>query len=209
MERKSMSKYSIAFLAKRPELGKVKTRLAATIGHHNALEVYEFLLARTIRTLDACDAQVFTFLTGEGLIRLPHAFLKAEQIKGDLGERMLAAFMEMYEGKKRHKMLLVGADIPGLSQEIIQRAIDALDDHDVVLGPSEDGGYYLIGMTEPLAPLFIGKKWSHEDVLSDAIANAESLGRSVATIDTLNDIDTFEDLKSSLVWNEVQAFISH
>ncbi len=121
------------------------------------------------------------------------AFRVAPQGEGDLGERMHRAFVEARaDGVER--ALLFGSDIPGLSPRVLERAYQALDDHDVVFGPARDGGYYLVGLREPQPRLFAELRWSHAQVLELSRARATALGLRVALIERLGDIDEPADL---------------
>lgn len=119
----------------------------------------------------------------------------------DLGERLAHAVALAHITGFQH-VLIVGTDVPSLTQNILQSAINFLETHDVVFGPAEDGGYYLVGLslatTAPSATkLFSNILWSTEVVLEQNIANAQALGLSVAPIDSLPkllDVDTIEDL---------------
>jgi len=116
----------------------------------------------------------------------------ARQGPGDLGQRMRRAFDAAFaEGCRR--VVLVGTDCPATTPQDLHRAFESLADRDVVLGPSTDGGYWLIGLRRP-AELFAGVAWSTPGVLAQTLARTRSLGQSVAVLRTLPDVDTFEDL---------------
>jgi len=116
----------------------------------------------------------------------------------DLGARLHHALTQAFAAGHR-RAVVVGTDVPDLNQTILERALKALDDHDAVFGPAEDGGYYLMGIrATPEAGLFEGMQWSTSEVLQQSVAAAERCGLSVAqlgTLPTLPDIDTAQDLE--------------
>ncbi|GAC1380996.1 MAG: hypothetical protein NVSMB30_28790 [Hymenobacter sp.] len=115
------------------------------------------------------------------------------QAPGDLGERMAAAFAAAFEAGAR-RVAIIGTDCPGLRAAHLTQAFAQLADHDVVLGPATDGGYYLLGLRQPCPELFQNKAWSTASVLPDTVAEAERLGYRVALLPELRDVDTAVDL---------------
>jgi hypothetical protein len=116
------------------------------------------------------------------------------QAQGNLGQRLeqsLRFFLEGVPGKA----IIMASDVPDLSKEIMNDAINALDNHDLVIGPCNDGGYYLIGMKKPHGELFKGIAWSTDKVLEQTLKVARDQGLSVFSLITLRDIDTGDDLK--------------
>jgi rSAM/selenodomain-associated transferase 1 len=112
---------------------------------------------------------------------------------GDLGQRMYRAFLEAFQQGSR-RVVLVGTDIPGLHADILKEAFDALESCDVVLGPAKDGGYYLMGLLEPIFPLFQGLPWGKDSVLARTVEIAKRLGLQLTFAQTLQDLDRVEDL---------------
>ena len=117
----------------------------------------------------------------------------APQVGGDLGERMSRAFVSAF-GMGYRKVAIVGTDSPALQTCTLTAAFDRLDRADMVIGPAEDGGYYLIGLKSPAPEVFKDIGWSGPEVLSETLAKAHGLGLSVELLPTLGDVDTFEDL---------------
>lgn len=186
----------LIIFVKNPELGKAKTRLAATIGDEAALEVYKRLLQKTMEITCGLtqDKTVFynQFIDSQDLWHSEH-YSKKLQIKGNLGEKMHHAFEWAFdEGYK--DVCIIGSDCFDLSEQIIDRAFQTLRQNDAVIGPSEDGGYYLLGLSKFLPEVFSNKKWSTESVCDDTVQDFKKAGYSFETIDTLNDIDTEKDL---------------
>ncbi len=180
-----MNKILIIF-ARKPELGKVKTRLAKDVGDKKALSIYTQLLTQTRAIAIKVDAELKLYWTGE--IDSDNDYY---QKGNDLGERMYNALVsETTNGK----ICLIGTDTPTLTPEIVENAFIALENFDIVFGPSVDGGYYLVA-SNAAAPkeLFINKTWSHNQVLEDALKVCNKLNLSVKLMPALLDIDTIDD----------------
>ena len=188
----------LLIFARHPELGRVKTRLAATIGDEAALAVYQELLQHTYTATATVAARKIvwmaeapTTLTAPSDVWSDYEQLL--QFPGDLGTKMQAAFSHAFAtGAKL--VIVIGTDCPGLTGEFLTQAFAALETHDVVIGPAEDGGYYLLGMREVYADLFAGKSWSTTSVLAHTLTDAARLGLRVAQLPTLRDVDTAADL---------------
>lgn len=182
--------------AKNPELGKVKTRLARTIGDQKALEIYLKLLEHTYAIANKTFADKAIFYSNkieEFDILDYYKFPKFLQKGDDLGERMDRAFGEAF-GQHYEKVVIIGSDCYDLTSDIVEDAFALLNDHNVVIGPALDGGYYLLGMDRHYSHLFRGKKWSTPDVLLDTILDAKKLKLSYSLLPTLSDIDEEKDL---------------
>ncbi len=186
----------IVFLRK-PELGKVKTRLAASVGAERALAIYEELLRHTLEQAGRLPIQKQAWFTGDAPVDelvSTFGFTSHVQYGNDLGERMLNAFCIGF-ANDHAPVLIIGTDCPGISTALIQDALRALDDNDAVIGPARDGGYYLLGLNEPLPALFLNKAWSTSQVAADTMKDLEQHGRSVFLLPMLIDVDTEEDLR--------------
>lgn len=192
-----MKTNALIIFTRNPQLGKVKTRLAKTIGDVNALQVYKDLLEHTMQQTEhiSCDKFVFydTAIV-EGDIWKETVYQKSIQSKGDLGQKMQAAFEQLFE-KGYTNCIIVGSDLFDLKAAIIENAFAKLKINDVVLGPAEDGGYYLLGLKKMIPAVFKNKDWGNSTVLSDTLKNLTN--HKTDFLDTLNDIDTFEDLEKS------------
>lgn len=194
----TLDKSLIVFL-KNPVEGKVKTRIANTAGNIKALEIYRELLGILNDNLARVNCEVYLYFT-ETPMEISYwanaNYIYRVQKGNDLGARMSAAFEEVFRdggSQKPLKVLIVGSDCPLLSAEIIDEAFLKLDKSDIVLGPAEDGGYYLLGMKKMNTELFEGVSWSTEKVLNETLDKAAGLGLSVAFTPSLFDIDTEED----------------
>jgi len=182
--------------AKNPVLGTAKTRLAASVGDEKALEVYKFLLQYTayIAAETEADRRVFYTSHADYEDMFPNeSFSKTVQVQGDLGERMYAAFQEAFkEGYQR--VIIMGSDCYELNPEILETAFSALEDHNFVIGPAKDGGYYLLGMRQLESAVFRNKRWSQERLYHDTIIDLEVLSYSYFELPLLSDVDYLEDL---------------
>jgi uncharacterized protein len=184
-----------------PELGKVKTRLAATMGNQMALSVYLKLVAHTKNITEGlkADKLVLYSHTVEKADQWPdEVFQKANQSGGDLGERMKNAFHHGFDLGYKH-ICIIGTDCLELNHTIIETAFHALEQRDVVLGPAKDGGYYLLGMKKMYADFFINKNWSTQTVMHDTLLNVLQQQASLYLLPLLSDVDVEEDLKGKLL----------
>lgn len=189
-------KKAIIIFVRNPELGKVKTRLAKQIGDELTLQVYAELLLHTRETTYNLDCDKFVFYSeniDDNDIWDSDRFEKKLQEGDNLGDRMMLAFFELFQ-QGYSKVVIIGSDCPELTSFVIEDAFDKLDLHDVVIGPSTDGGYYLLGLTQLLPDLFKDKEWSTDKVLAATIKDIVRLKRSSYFLTELSDIDTAEDL---------------
>lgn len=185
---------ALIIFIKNPRMGQVKTRLAATMGDAMALRIYLALLERIRRTTTPLPYTKYLYYSDfvDEADEWPAAqFVKKLQYKGDLGERMSHAFAEVLE--LHGQALIVGSDVPGISAEIIASALEALHSNDFVIGGTDDGGYYLLGMNAYEPAVFEGVEWSTPAVFSQTKAAIENLGMSCAQVAVLPDIDFEED----------------
>lgn len=195
-------KHGIIIFIRNPVLGKVKTRLAKTLGDDKAFAIYQHLLAYThhITGKVSCDKMVYY---SDEVVRNDiwenELFTKKVQHCGHLGERMGNAFIELFKAGY-DKLVIIGSDCIELNETIIEQAFQMLDEHKVVVGPSVDGGYYLLGMTSYLPELFTNKNWGTASVLEDSLLDLHSANISVAQLVALNDIDEEADLPA--LWKD-------
>jgi uncharacterized protein len=184
---------ALIIFIKNPVLGNVKTRIAAESSPEKALEIYRNLLDHTRLITDQVDATRLLFYS-DRVVRMDQwaekKYSKAIQSGDDLGERMLNAFKQT---KEYDKKIIIGSDCPGISNEIIEEAFTALDYHDVVIGPSLDGGYYLLGMTHLVPELFQSIPWSTDQVLVETIHVLQNKRLLYKLLPALRDVDTLTD----------------
>lgn len=186
----------LMIFAKNPEIGKVKTRLAKTIGDEKALMIYLKLLEHTHAVADRVFADKAIFYSSrvqEFDILDYYKFPKFLQKGDDLGERMERAFGQAF-AQHYEKVVIIGSDCYELTSDIVEDAFAALDESNVVLGPAHDGGYYLLGTGRHYPHLFKNKKWSTADVLLDTILDLKKLRLSYRLLPTLSDVDEENDL---------------
>jgi rSAM/selenodomain-associated transferase 1 len=190
---------AIIIFQKKPERGKVKTRLAKSIGDKKAVEVYRYLLDHTHQQVALLNVTVFVFFEKEVQAEfLPNNnYHSAIQSKGNLGERMKAAFQEIFD-QRYQKAVIIGTDCMELEAEILKEALHSLEFHDLVIGPAKDGGYYLLGMKKVHPALFESKSWSTATVFSDTMEEAACLGLRVDVLQRLSDVDIYEDLDKTI-----------
>ena len=191
-----MNKDVLIIFMKTPVLGKVKSRLAVSIGNEAALEVYKILLQHSKEITEKVSVNRHLFYTEQPPAdqEWPDALFKKFHQKGaDLGERMKHSFEQAFINGGE-KVVIMGTDCYDLTTSQLQKAFDALENHDVVVGPANDGGYYLLGMKKLHSSLFSNKKWSTSEVLETTLNDFRSLNLSVAQLEKLNDIDTIDDL---------------
>lgn len=176
-----------------PDKGKVKTRLAATLGEEAALEIYKKLVYITLDTVTRSGIPAYLFYT-DGLPpageRDPR-FSYHIQLDGDLGTKMADALSFVLSLHK--KALIIGSDCPDLTPEILHACCRSLDEKDIILGPSDDGGYYLLGCSELHPVLFADIEWSTSSVLDQTIEKIMEANLSYGLLERLHDIDRAED----------------
>ena len=200
---------ALAIFCKTPKKGFVKTRLAASVGDQKAIEVYLDLLNITDEQTRSFSSSRHLFLASalEDSIEKMRSTLREQDLftdpktnfaiqQGeDLGQRMSAAFKKLLQNHQ--SVVLIGCDLPDLTSALISNAFDALQSNDLVIGPSCDGGYYLIGLNKETPDLFKEISWSTEKVLNQTLEKAGRLSLKVQLLDQLRDIDTLEDLHFS------------
>ncbi|MGH7207274.1 MAG: TIGR04282 family arsenosugar biosynthesis glycosyltransferase [Nitrospiraceae bacterium] len=207
---------ALIIFAKAPIPGQVKTRLCPPLTLDEAASLHgSFVLdalersqeagrhgAVTVDRFLACappaDHVFFKIMEERQRVRLLH------QTGDDLGARMDHAFKEVF-ALGYQCAILVGTDMPSLPASCYGQAVKLLSDHDLVLGPSLDGGYYLIGLKRPTPDLFIGIPWSTDQVFSLTRTKAEVLGLKSALLPTCRDVDTIDDLLALIEENELET----
>ena len=193
-----MADAALVIMAKRPLPGRTKTRLTPSLTPDQAAALYEALLRDTIDLaagVDTVDLAVavtppdamdyFRPLVSSGTELLP---VECPHIGGCLSQ-VLSRLLHDHA-----KAVALNSDGPTLPASYLQQAFVRLDDHDVVIGPSEDGGYYLIGLCQPQPALFEDIAWSTPSVTPQTIERAQTLGLRVALLPAWYDVDTVADL---------------
>ena len=190
---------ALIIIAKDPRNGNVKTRLRGHLTDEKILQLYEYLLRSTLTKFSALS-WVDTFIA--------YAPEDAEQYflqfnlpliplsTPDLGMNMYHAFKKVFE-KGYGNAALIGADIPGLTESVLTKAFELLDKNDLVSGPAQDGGYYLVGMRKLIKEVFENVPWSSEHTLKESCRQAGKFGYTVGFTEMLSDIDTIDDIHRS------------
>lgn len=189
----------LVLFAREPRLGRGKRRLARDVGDVRAWRFHWLTTGRLLQRL-AGDPRWTTYLAvtpdravmrGRGLWRTPTRLVP--QGAGDLGARMGRMMHVMPPGP----VVIVGADIPDVRPRHVAQAFRLLGRHDAVLGPADDGGYWLVGLRRrpSVRPPFAGVRWGGSQARADTLANLERLGMSVGFLETLSDVDTGADLR--------------
>ena len=188
---------ALLIFIKNPTLGKVKTRLAKTVGDYNALKIYQFLLSHTMEITFELDAYDKFLLYNEFIPTKddwPVLKYQKELQKGDnLGDKMKNA-IKMAVDEDYDKAVLIMPDCPRLTDTIIEKAFKALDNHDFIIGPTNDGGYYMIGMRAYNPAVFENKKYSTGSVFKEAVEEFGKLGKTHFVLPELVDVDLEDDL---------------
>ncbi len=199
-----MSNNALLIFIRNPQKGRVKTRLAVTLGEDAAYDIYLQLLAHTRRVTlaTAADRLVFYshFIDYNDQWTFPGFEKHLQAGDPDLGARMEAAFQLAFS-QHYDKAVIIGSDCIQLSPAILETAFLALDSFPYVLGPAFDGGYYLLGMRKPAPSLFNNMAWSTPDVAVETLRRIDSLGASTFILPTLSDIDEAED------WEKYSRFL--
>ncbi len=186
---------------KSPERGRVKPRLARTIGEAGALELYRWMGRRQLDAIPG-DWEVETRFSPddrEALVRNwlgPRSAL-CPQGAGDLGDRMQRAAQSCLGDGVRRKAVFLGADCLEIDVGLLKGVETALDRTDVVIGPALDGGYYLLGMKELVPALFEGIDWGGPSVFRETMNRIQSTGKSVTQLEARRDVDDWESLAQS------------
>lgn len=208
-------KHALICFLKFPEPGHVKTRLAHELGEIPAADLYEAMAERVITEVYPLENDYDLFLFIDGTHSLdkfkewvgPNWAFR-EQSKGDLGDRLEQATQwALISGYER--VAVIGSDCVGMDQEFIEKMFADLDSHDYVIGPSTDGGYYLIAMKAMSPWLFKGVEWSTNSVLETTIDKIEMRDLTLKKLDEKVDVDTLEDLLAFKETLPDEHFLNH
>jgi len=206
-----MAKNLLIVFVKNIILGKVKTRLAKTIGDEGAFQIYSELVDITEKETQRVDANRHVYFSDAIITSKWKNDQKFTQEGIDLGVRMKNAVVHGFE-QGYNNVIVIGSDLPDISSEVIETAFQQLSSNEVVFGPADDGGYYLLGMSQMIPSIFENKPWSQSDLLNVTLQEISEQRKSVAMLETLNDIDTFEDLINSDFYQKnkkAQEIVAH
>ena len=200
--------YLIVF-TRYPEPGKVKTRLIPDVGAEAAALVYKQMTERTLQQARALKLlrpiSIEVWFTGgsEAQMRdwLGNDLDYQSQPEGGLGDRLSYA-LQTAIAKGGNSVITIGTDCPELDTATLDRGFRELQQHDLILGPATDGGYYLIGMQRFIPELFADIPWSTSDVLQKTVETSEKLGLTLSYLPYLTDVDTAKDLA---IWERIKS----
>lgn len=188
---------TIALFCKYPSAGKAKTRLIPALGPEGAARVHRRLAERTLATVRSSGLPFAIYTSGAPIadfaVWLGHDITFIDQGEGDLGDRL---------GRVPAPAILLGADVPDLTPLYLQQAARALQGGKLVVGPAKDGGYYLLGLAEPMPFLFTNMDWGTDNVLPETLSRIAANGMSAPLLKPLDDCDRPEDLH---LWPELTA----
>jgi rSAM/selenodomain-associated transferase 1 len=199
---------ALVVIAKEPVPGVAKTRLAPILGADGAARVAAAMLADTVAVMRRVDAEPWVCFAPPDarlrMARLASGCGLLAQAEGDLGDRLAACFAALL-GRGADQVVVVAADTPQVSRTTCEEAFALLDRVDVVLGPAEDGGYYLVGAKAALPELFVGVPMGTDVVLQVTIRRALRRRLRIATVPMLCDLDRLEDLQATLAAGELDG----
>jgi rSAM/selenodomain-associated transferase 1 len=193
---------AVALFVRHPVPGRVKTRLACDLGPVDACHLYRAIVSDVLAALGACGLPLYLFHDGQNAAGLPPEWVAAAeetlpQAGASLGKRMSAAFEYLFS-IGRQQVILVGSDIPGIDAPLLQSAVAALAEHDVIISPAFDGGYCLVASSLGRFndAIFHAIPWSSSRVLDKTLETCMALRLSYTLLDTRQDIDTLDDVES-------------
>jgi rSAM/selenodomain-associated transferase 1 len=210
----------VCLFSRYPEPGKAKTRLIPALGEAGAAALQRVMTEKIFaETQEVCGGRAqaelelrFSADTPEVMRAWPAPGTRCiAQGSGDLGARMARSFAEAFRAGLE-RVVIVGADCPALTSSVMADALDALEEHPAVIGPAEDGGYYLIALNSSALPvldtLFRAMPWGGETVFAETCRRVETLGLSLCLLAPLRDIDTADDLHEAAVYPELRAVLT-
>ena len=203
---------SLIIFIRFPYIGKVKSRLATSLGAEIATKVYQLCAEHVFQESNWVSSKIqkYVFYSDSGdeeKIKqwAGSRFRFSPQVQGNLGKKLNDAFRTVFDGGTQ-KAIIVASDVPDLSAEIIDDAVDRLDENDIVIGPCYDGGYYLLGMKKLYGQLFQEVAWSTEHVYRQTLYNAKEIDLKAYSLPCLVDIDTEDDLRK---WSKMTTDYNH
>lgn len=207
-----MNRRKLIVFTRYPEPGHTKTRLIPALGARGAADLHRRMTEHTVeiaRAVRVCDkVEVEVCFTGSDQTKMRQWLGPGLdyhlQVGNDLGERMAEAFQRVFDDGCE-QVVLIGSDCPELNAERLVRAFALLDGHEVVIGPTYDGGYCLIGTTRMVRPLFAGIPWGTDSVLKRTLGVLYLSGLRWTLLDPLTDVDTAQDLSA---WERIAGMPS-
>jgi len=196
---------TLIVFVKYPEPGKVKTRIAGELGAEKAAEIYSLIAKSVIENVSGSDKyRTVIFFDPPEMEKGIRQWIGRSDVTyepqsgNNIGERMSDAFERVFSGGDE-KAVLIGTDVPEITEGIVAEALRLLEFEDAAIGPAEDGGYYLLGLKKPESLLFDDDiEWGSDSVYKRTIERMEKLYLSYKSLDTLRDVDTAEDIRPGL-----------
>ncbi len=188
----------LAILLQAPRLGTVKTRLAAEVGDRHALRLYRVMTGRVLAAVRTAGLEAIIWFTppeslAEMQFWLGDAWEFRPQIEGDLGARLTATARAVPRG---HPWIAICADCPAITANLLRQACTDLERAAVVIGPTHDGGYYLLGGRTPLPDIFTSMPWGTNRVLSETRVRLARISAVWHELPTLREVDTADDARA-------------
>ena len=196
---------SVLIFLKCPRPGFVKTRLAKSLGDEEACQVYQKLVSHTLKQIPADWPLRIHFAPADAIVEMTdwlgseHTFVP--QPDGDLGHRLDVACQQAFAEENTSGVILLGGDCPGLNTSHLLECAELLAEKKPVIGPSEDGGYWLLGLPSPDSRLFKNIPWSTSEVLPKTLALFAEKKQTPTQLDTLFDVDEEETYQKALTQN--------
>jgi uncharacterized protein len=191
---------AVIIFVRHPQKGRVKTRLAATMGDEKALAIYKILLAHTYSLVQNGKIPVYVFYTDDivqdDLWQGSH-IIKRQQDGNDLGRRMHNAFRDVFAAGHQ-KVIIIGSDCYELTPAEMIAAFNTLEEKDAVIGPAADGGYYLLGLRKMIPAVFENIAWSTASVKNDTVTILQQNNYTFSLLQTLTDVDEEKDLPQAI-----------
>ena len=198
---------------KHPEVGKVKTRLASTTNENFAVKIYKTIAEHIFDEIEKLSQSVdaFVFYSEKDSPQTVKEWVSKNYVykaqKGNtLGEKMSNAFEHVFS-LGYEKALIVGSDVPDISELVLDTAFNSLRNNDIVISPSDDGGYSLLGMKNYFKNIFDNIEWSTNSVFSKTEEKAKDSNLKLKILSTLNDIDTEDELKEWISYSKNRALV--
>lgn len=207
MDNQSQTHDEVIIFTRYPEPGKVKTRLIPHLGKEKAAQVHRQLTEHTLQSTRPIEQKRLVrfslFFTGGSLEKmvqwLGDTIFISQQKGKNIGRKMALALKSAWE-RGADRAVLIGSDCPSIDAELLNEAFESLHENDIILGPTYDGGYYLIGLNKKLPDgtldlLFQDISWGTSNVLQQTLQKAEGKNLSISLLKMLHDIDRPEDLE--------------
>ncbi len=206
---------TLIIFIKHPEPGKVKTRLARDIGETKATRIYSYMAETIIdKTSDPINYITIIFYDPPGKVEEIKNWINKREVQylpqtgSNLGDKISNAFEKVFT-MGTNKAVIIGSDCIDVSKDIINEALSSLESTDVILGPAEDGGYYLLGLSKFVPEIFQDIEWSTENVLRQTIEKISENNLKFNLLKSLKDIDTVDDLKeANIEYSGIEITIS-